>query len=135
VAAVQQITAALRKQVLETLHRRGVIIAMSGGVDSSVCAALAARAFGPERVFALCLPEHDSDPQSLALASNWARELGIAHATVDIAPILAACGCYAARDNAIRRLVPEYGAGWRCKLVLPGNRLDSDRLNVFELAV
>src|SRR5439155_24137788 len=93
------------------------------------------RAFGPERVFALFLPEHDSDPQSLALASNWARELGIAHATVDIAPILAACGCYAARDNAIRRLVPEYGAGWRCKLVLPGNRLDSDRLNVFELAV
>jgi len=135
VAVVRQITDALRKQVLGTLHRRGVIVAMSGGVDSSVCAALAARAFGPERVFALFLPEHDSDPQSLALASNWARELGIAHATVDIAPILAACGCYAARDNAIRRLVPEYGAGWRCKLVLPGNRLDSDRLNVFELAV
>jgi len=53
----------------------------------------------------------------------------------DISPILDACGCYARRDAAVRRLVPEYEAGWRCKLVLENGGLDSDRLNVCYLAI
>jgi len=53
----------------------------------------------------------------------------------DISPILDACGCYARRDAAIRRLLPEYGEGWRCKLVLEGGGLDSERLNVCYIAV
>ena len=69
---IERIAGAMRRQVGEILKRRGVVVAMSGGVDSSVCAALAVRAFGPKRVLGVFMPEHDSDPASLSLASDWA---------------------------------------------------------------
>ena len=125
----------LRHQVLAMLGRRGLVVGMSGGVDSSVCAALAVRAMGAERVLGVFMPERDSDPSSLSLARDWAERLGIPSVVEDISATLEACGCYRRRDEAIRHLVPEYGEGWRCKLVLPGGRLESDRLNVFRLAV
>jgi NAD+ synthase len=134
-AEVERIAEFLRTQLGEVLHRRGFVIAMSGGVDSSVCAALAARAVGPKRVFGLFMPERDSDPLSLQLARGLAEQLGIAWQCEDIAPILEAALCYKRRDDAIRRVVPEYGEGWASKIVLPGERLESDRLNVFYLTV
>ena len=133
--ATVQVAAALRTQVFETLKRRGVVVAMSGGIDSSVCAGLAVRAFGPKRVFGLFLPERDSDPISLELATEWAEKLGIDHVTEDITSALDGLGAYRRRDEAIRRVVPEFGPGWKSKIVLGGNRLESDRLNVFHLAV
>jgi NAD+ synthase len=134
-AAVAQIVESLRVQVGDVLKRRGLVLGMSGGVDSSVCAALAVEAFGPSRVFALFMPEQDSDPASLEIASRWAGQLGIESVVENITPILAAARCYERRDEAIRRLVPDYGEGWKSKILLPGNRLDSDRLNVYQLMV
>ncbi|HET9440577.1 MAG TPA: NAD(+) synthase [Longimicrobiales bacterium] len=134
-AEVERIAEFLRTQLGEVLHRRGLVIAMSGGIDSSVCAALAVQAVGPKRVFGLFMPERDSDPLSLQLATQLAEQLGIAYEKQDIAPILEAAGCYRRRDDAIRRVVPEYGEGWASKIILPGDRLDSDRLNVYYLAV
>lgn len=134
-AEVERISEFLRMQLGEVLHRRGLVIAMSGGIDSSVCAALAAHAVGARRVFGLFMPEHDSDPLSLELARELAQQLGISHTIEDIAPILEAAGCYRRRDDAIRRVVPEYGPDWACKIMLPGDRLESDRLNVYYLAV
>jgi NAD+ synthase len=130
-----RIAAALRAQVGERLRRRGLVVAMSGGIDSSVCAALAVRAFGAARVLGLALPERDSDPDSLRLARVLAGQLGIPIEAFDIAPVLDAAGCYRRRDNAIQRVVPEYGPGWASKIVLPGGRLQSDRLNVYSLVV
>jgi NAD+ synthase len=134
-AAVARISAALRTQAADTLKRRGVVVAMSGGVDSSVCAALAAHALGPERVLGLALPERESDPASVVLAREWAAELGIDFVVEDITPVLEAFGCYRRRDEAIRSLVPEFGAGWRCKVVLPHDRKERNRLNVSSLVV
>jgi NAD+ synthase len=134
-AEVERISEFLRTQLGEVLHRRGLVIAMSGGIDSSACAALAVAAVGPKRVFGLFMPERDSDPISLKLAKQLADQLGISYETQDIAPILEAAGCYKRRDDAIRRVVPEYGEGWASKIVLPGDRLDSDRLNVYYIAV
>ena len=134
-AEVQRIAAALREQVGGTLNRRGVVVGMSGGVDSSVCAGLAVRAFGPKRVLGLFMPERDSDPQSLALGREWADKLGITHVLEDITPLLDGARCYERRDDAVRMVVPEFGEGWRFKIVLPGDRLHSDRLNVSMLAV
>ena len=135
VAETRRIAQALRVQVGETLRRGGVVVAMSGGVDSSVCAALAVEAVGAGHVLGLGLPERESDPQSLALARDWAKRLGIEFLAEDVTAMLEASGCYERRDAAVRRLVPEYGPGWRCKLVLDGGGLDSDRLNVCFIAV
>jgi NAD+ synthase len=81
------------------------------------------------------LPERDSDPVSRTLALSLADQLGITHQTEVITPILEACGCYARRDEAIRRVVPDFADDWGCKIVLPGRRLESDQLNVSYLAV
>lgn len=132
--AVDEISAVIRRQVGESLRRSGAVVAMSGGIDSSVSAALAVRALGPGRVLGLALPERDSDPASLALAEDLARRLGIELVTEDITPILDGAGCYRRRDAAIARLVP-YGPGWRSKLVVEGGGPDSDRLPLSCLVV
>src|SRR5438093_921142 len=134
-AETRRIAQSLRVQVGETLRRGGIVVAMSGGVDSSLCAALAVEAVGPGHVLGLGLPERESDPQSLALARDWAARLAIEFLVEDITATLEACGCYERRDAAVRRLVPDYGPGWRSKLVLDGGGLDSDRLNVCSIAV
>jgi NAD+ synthase len=134
-AAADRIAEALRVQVGQHLRRRGVVIAMSGGVDSSVCAALAVRAFGARRVFGLMMPERESDPASLELARALAESLGITYAVEEITGLLEAAGCYRRRDEAVREVVPEYGAGWGMKVVLAVDRLDSDRMNVSRLVV
>ena len=134
-AETAKIAEALRSQLSQVLRRRGLVVAMSGGVDSSVCAGLAVQAVGPARVFGVFMPERDSDPESLGLAREWAEKLGIEHTVEDIAPTLEAIGCYQRRDDAIRRVVPEFGPGWKSKIVLPGNRLETDALNTFSLVV
>ena len=117
-AETARICAWMVETVASTLHRRGVIIAISGGVDSSVCAALAARAFGPKKVYGLLLPERDSSSSSADCGSIVASQLGLAHELIDIAPTLAALGCYAQRDEAIRRVFPAYGEDWKCKIAI-----------------
>jgi NAD+ synthase len=119
-AAVEtaRIAGAMRDQVLRRLKRRGIVLGLSGGIDSSVSAALAVAALGAKMVLGVMMPERDSDPDSLRLGSLVADTLGIETVTEDIAPILEAAGCYQRRDAFIRRLVPEFGAGWGCKVVL-----------------
>jgi len=130
-----RIALTLRQQLGAQLSRRGLVVGMSGGIDSAVCAALAVRAVGAGHVFGLLMPEQDSDRASLGIAARWADALGIQYTVEDITAILAAAGCYRRRNAAIRRVVPEFQDNWRFKVVLPGGRLDSDRLNVSSLAV
>jgi NAD+ synthase len=132
VAMVEEIGEAIRRLVLGTLKRRGLVVGLSGGVDSSVVAALATRALGKERILGLFMPERDSADDSLRLGRMVAEHLGIATLTEDIGPALQALGCYARQDEAIRRVVPDYGEGWKCKLGLPPI-VESDRFNIFYL--
>jgi NAD+ synthase len=118
-ATIDTICRSLREMLRAPLRRRGLVVGLSGGVDSSVVAALAARAIGPERVLALLMPETDSATESQTLALELARQLGIRTMVEDISAILSAAGCYRRRDEAIRSVVPEYGEGYRCKIVLP----------------
>jgi NAD+ synthase len=134
-AALERISQAIREQVLGCLKRRGAVVGLSGGVDSSVVAALCARALGAERVLAIFMPERDSSSDSLRLGRLAAQAAGISTTVVeDIAPALEGAGCYARQEEAIRVVHPDYGPGWKCKLTLP-SILDSDRLNVFQLTV
>ncbi len=131
-ATVESISRSLRRIVLEDLKRRGIVVGMSGGIDSSVVAALSVRALGPDRVIGLFLPERDSSPESLALASELASGLGIRTETVDLGPALEALGCYRYRDEAIRTVLPDFGPGWRSKIVLPP-LAERARVNVFRV--
>jgi NAD+ synthase len=117
-AEVFRIAGTMRDQVLRQLRRRGIVLGLSGGIDSSVSAALAVAAVGSNKVLGLLMPERDSDPESRRLGLMLAESLGIETVVEDIAPILAAAGCYRRRDEFIRRLVPEFGSGWGCKVVL-----------------
>ncbi len=100
-------------------RRRGAVLGLSGGIDSSVSAALSVRAFGADRVLGLLMPEADSADESLELGQLLADHLGIETVTEDITGILEAAGCYRRRDEAFATAVPGYGPGWRSKIVLP----------------
>jgi NAD+ synthase len=133
-AESERICAVLRVQVLRQLRRRGVVLGLSGGVDSSVVAALCVRAFGTTGVFGVLMPEQDSDPDSLRLGRTVASWLGIDIALEDITPILVAAGCYRRRDEFMRKIFPEYGPGWRSKIVLR-KATGTTGYNVFNLVV
>jgi NAD+ synthase len=132
-AEVAKIAERLRELLRSHLHRRGLVVAISGGVDSAVCAALAVRAVGRERVFGLLLPERDSAADSTIRGRQVVEEMGITHEEFDIAPVLDTLGCYRWRDAAIRAIFPAYNAGWKNKIVIAGGQ--SGSFNYFKLVV
>lgn len=132
-AETQKIVEALRSQ-LRNMRKRGLVLGLSGGVDSSVTAALAVRAVGAKNVFTLFMPEDDSDPDSLRLGRQVAESLGIESVVENIGPTLVAMGCYDRRDTFIRTLVPEYGPGWASKVVI-ANAVESGGFNISYLVV
>jgi NAD+ synthase len=128
----EEIGVSLRTVVTRDFRRRGGVIGLSGGIDSSVTAALCARAFGPGHTLALLMPEADSDPETLELSSSVADAFGIESIVEDITPILEAVGCYARREHAVRSVIPAFGEGWRFKIVLP-SVIGSDGYRLFSL--
>jgi len=117
-STVETITKRIREALAHDLRKRGLVVAVSGGIDSAACAALATRAVGPDKVLALLLPERDSSTTTQSLGQTVVSHLGVPHIRQDIAPILEALGCYRWRDDAIRTLVPEYRETWKSKIVL-----------------
>ncbi|RUV71361.1 MAG: NAD(+) synthase [Mesorhizobium sp.] len=132
-AETDRIVTALRQQ-LRGIRKRGLTLGLSGGIDSSVSVALAARAVGPQNVLCLFMPENDSDPESLRLGRVVADTFGVEAIVEDIGPALRAMGCYERRDAFIRELVPEYGEGWASKIVI-ANALEGEGYNISSLVV
>jgi len=130
---IDAIAEGMRREV-HGFRRKGAVVGLSGGVDSSVVAALAARAFGADKVLGLLMPERDSAGDSLELSRLAARHAGIATLVEDMTPILQGARCYERRDEAIRRVIPEYGEGWSAKLVLP-SVLETERYRIFSIVV
>lgn len=129
---VEVICEAIRNIVLQKLHRKGVVVGLSGGIDSSVTAALCAKALGSERVLGLMMPEMESSSESEELARLLAEHFGIATVLENITPILQAAGCYERRDRAIRRVLPGYNSAWKSKIALP-DMLNLDRYPVYSV--
>jgi NAD+ synthase len=120
-AEVARIGRWMQDALSRELRKRGVVVAISGGIDSAVCAALAVKALGRTKVFGLLLPERESSPDSTTRGRELVETLGIEHLEVDITPVLTALGCYVERDAAIKRVIPEYGDGWRSKIAIAGS--------------
>lgn len=133
-AETERIVAAMREQLRHTLRRRGFVLGLSGGVDSSVCAALAARAVGAQNVLCIFMPENDSDPESLTLGRLVAETFGLASIVEDIGPSLEAMGCYERRDAFIKQIEPEFGPGWASKIVI-ANALANEGYNISSLVL
>jgi NAD+ synthase len=135
-ATCAQIVETLRRDVLQTLRRRGAVVGISGGIDSSVTLALAVRALGAKRVVGIMMPERDSSPDSHKLAQTLADRFGVETFVEDLTGALSGFGCYRRRDEAIARVFPEFDPEtYKAKVVLPTNILDQEQLSVSSLTV
>ena len=131
--AIDNVSNGIKSILRSKIRRRGLVVAMSGGIDSSVSAALSVKALGKDKVFGLLLPEKDSSSESTRKGELLARHLGIEYTINDIAPALEAIGCYKWRDEAIQSTFPEYGKGWRNKITISGG--SEGTINHFNLVV
>ncbi len=132
-AEVEHISGAIRRALRTKLHRRGLVVGISGGIDSSVAAALATQAIGSGKVFGVMMPEDDSSSESLERGRMLAEHLDIEHVVHDIGSTLHAIGCYRERDAAIRSVFPEYEDDWKCKIAIAGGLAGA--INHFNLVV
>ncbi len=132
---VERITNALREVVHHELRRQGAVVGISGGIDSAVVLALCAQAFGAQRVVGVLLPEKESSPESAVLALDLAQRFDIPTVVEEITPALDGFGCYERRNEAVRRIFPQFEPGWGVRIVLPGDLLEQGSLNVFHLVV
>jgi len=128
----ERIVAKLREQVLGTLKRKGLIVALSGGIDSSVVGGLAVRAFGKEKVFGLQLPEKENSDDTRNLSALMCKHYGIDFAVEEMSALLEGARAYQRRDEAIKTALPGYGPGWKSKIVLP-SVVDTDSYRVFSV--
>jgi NAD+ synthase len=132
-AECQRIEASIREAVGTQLRKRGIVLGVSGGIDSSVCALLAARALGPRRVRGLLMPERESGVEGLNHGRTVCDLADIDYEVVDITARLEVAGCYALRDSAVQRVISDFLPGDRFKITLADDVADSDRLNYFNV--
>ena len=128
----EEIEEFVRNTVFNVLKKRGVVIGISGGIDSSVTAAICVHALGKERVFGIMMPEKESSKDTLDLSRVIIDFFGIDNVLEDITPTLDSTGCYQRRNETIKKIIPEFTDEWKFKIVLP-SLLDSDTYRVFSL--
>jgi NAD+ synthase len=102
------------RDAVETSGTQGVVVGLSGGVDSSLSAALAVRALGPERVHGFLLPYRTSSAESERDARVLAEHLGVPHRAIDISPMV----------DAYFRVEPDAGPDRR------GNKMARERMTI-----
>ena len=129
---VDRIASSLRSLMKNTIKRRGIVLGLSGGIDSSVTCALAVKAFGNKKVFGLHMPERHSSDDTISLSTSVSDHFAIDSKHENISGILEAVGFYERYDAAVKSVIPEYGAGWKSKIVIP-NVIDSNEFSLFSV--
>lgn len=133
---IESIAARLKADILHRFRRHGAVIGLSGGIDSSVCCALAVRALGADKVLGIMLPERDSSPDSKTFALLLAQKLGIRTIEEHIGNALEGFGCYSRRDEAVKLAVPDFNPLTdKMKIVIPVGSVHSGLPPVFQVKV
>jgi NAD+ synthase len=137
VEAVADALAADIREAAREFRRAGAIVALSGGIDSSVCVALAVRALGARRVQGITLPDQESSGETAGLARLAADSVGVRFRESDITPVLDALGCYDDRLAVVRRLEPDFdpSRGDAFSVEFQPATGDGERLQTFALNV
>ncbi len=134
--AVNSIVNKMRSDTFQRLHRMGGVIGISGGIDSAVCLALAAKAYGPGKCFSIMMPEHDSSPESETLAKELADKFGIKAIKEDLTGALAGFNCYGRRDEAVKKVFPEYNPkDYKMKIGIKQSGLYTNLPPVFSVTI
>jgi NAD+ synthase len=131
---VARISKILKDALIGDFKKRGFVLGLSGGIDSSVVCALCVDAVGKEKVLGLLMPERESSEHTLRLSRLIAEHLGVATEYHDITGVLESIGCYKKRNEAIRRVIPEYTQEYTCKITLP-NVFENPEYRVFSVTV
>ncbi|AFH50194.1 NAD synthase [Ignavibacterium album JCM 16511] len=134
-AEAERIIKELREIVAKKIHKRGAVVGVSGGIDSSVVLALCANAFGPEKVLALMMPDKDSSPDSLNLAKKLVDKFKVPYLIEDITKAAEGFGAYKRRDQAVKKVFPEYDESYKMKIVLPKDDEAKGKLNVYYVTI
>ena len=116
-------------------RKKGLIVGLSGGIDSACIAAVASHALGKEKVVGLVLPESESNPISSEYAIKHAQALGIEHREIDISPTVDSIVKYQWRDEFLQKLIPEYKPGYKYNITLPTDLLDRASFSFYRLQV
>ncbi len=132
---VEKIVGNIRYAMSHILKKRGVVIGVSGGVDSSVCLALATMAIGSDKVLAVMLPEKESSEDNIPLVNKLLNKYNVKSIIENLTGALEGFGCYKRRDEAVKNIFPEYDSSYKMKIVLPQNILEKDKLNLFYLEI
>lgn len=130
-----EISSKLKEDVTKKLRKRGAVVGISGGIDSSVVLAICAKTFGADHVLGVMMPENDSNPDSLELAKKLSAKFNTKYVVENMTEALAGYGCYKRRDEAIKNVFPEFNNNYKAKITLPTNLMEKESLNVFQLTI
>ena len=125
----------LKQTVFQQLNRRGGVVGISGGIDSSVTLALSVKAFGAKNVLGVILPESESSQDSEIMAKALANKFGVRVVVEDITSALKGLGCYSRRDEAIMNVFPEFNPDIDKSKIGINQRVDKNIPPVFSVTI
>jgi len=109
----------IKNEVSNKFQKNGVVIGLSGGIDSSLVAALCVKAIGSEKVLGLIMPEKESDPESQIIAKKFADDYGIKTEIIDINSILDSFGVFKIKEKIVKEKFPDFNDDCKYRLVVP----------------
>ena len=133
-SVVQHLQDFIHKQVYDNFRKRGIVVGISGGIDSAISAKLCCNAVGKENVLGIILPEKESNPQSQEFAKKYCEKLGIKYEIEDITSILDSSEIYQIREKIVKKYFPDYNQSCKYRIVFSEN-FDSDGLSIPYLEV
>ena len=116
----------IKNQVHENFKKKGVVIGLSGGIDSSVIAVLCLKALGSKNVLGVIMPEKESNPESMQFAQNLAKKFDITTNTIDITNVLDSFDVYNIRNFIKKKHYLDFDDRCEYRIVVPQDLIERD---------